>query len=349
MKNIFFVFVVLAFKLVAQEPFDKINKQNFADKFNISVVGVTEAEKIRVDNLHTDQTYNLSQRLTTRFGLGLNYQYLGLRYVTSVGQYSPESIDLKGNTDFKHFRLQFFYKQFYILMNFYKLKGFFVENSQDFNSGFVEGETSYVQLPNLSSIYNGGSLHYFFNKKYSFRQNFAFKEKQLTPQGSFLAAISMYNTSIKEPSTNLFLLDESSFNANLSLGYAYNFVLGKYFYANLFFKPTVGVKFSDSGTFNTQGVMVSRSTRNLNLGYTGRASIGFAARYWFGGIEFFANRVSYENEGVNEIVESRNLLTFHVGYRFKTPKKVAKAYEQHFDYFKWPWYRKVFGLPPLEK
>ena len=84
-----------------------------------------------------------------KLSLRLDYKFISASYSFTPG-FLPgnDDDDEKGNSDYKDFTVRFFPGQFVQEFKYQKLKGFYVENTDELLPDFVEN-SSYILFPDL--------------------------------------------------------------------------------------------------------------------------------------------------------------------------------------------------------
>ncbi|MCD7972173.1 MAG: DUF4421 domain-containing protein [Candidatus Azobacteroides sp.] len=139
--------------------------------------------------------------------------------------------------------------------------------------GFYSDDQKEIELyPDLKINQYGFHGQYVFNyKRFSYQAAFTQNEKQLKSAGSLLAGVGIYQTEILSDSSFLYNGEHSfsNFQFGVSAGYAYTWVLGKYWTINV--SGTVGINFGSEkmSTFGKQQLEVYPTVfPRLSAGYS---------------------------------------------------------------------------------
>lgn len=210
-----------------------------------------------------EREFNPNNPFKIGLGLALKNTLIDVSYGISVRGKRE-----KGETKASDLQLHGYGRKFVFDLFLQKYHGFY-----DDSSGEI---TIYPDLEICN--YGASALYIFNNSKYSYKAAFKQNEKQLRSAGSFLAGIGAYYTTVRSDSSFVHKGRNDLYNTqlNISAGYAYTWVLGRYW--DISASTTVGVgfgfrKFKDIGKAEISPAAFPRVT----AGYIrGKWSVGFA-------------------------------------------------------------------------
>ncbi len=205
-------------------------------------------------------------------------------------------------------------------------EGFYMKNSGDFDSDFIEGITPNIQFPELKVTSFSGSHALKLNKNFSYGAFSAQMGRQLKSAGTLAPGIS-YNyyivdnrTPTGQRSKNLELL--------LNLPYYYTHVIDQKWYLNIGFMAGAGRTHTQLTTIinsealvTTQNTFVARGSARFGLGYNSKS--------FYGGVDAKANR-RFQGQNNNSIKEEITGLAFRIfiGFHIKAPSKLNRLYDK---------------------
>ncbi|UQD57683.1 DUF4421 family protein [Flavobacterium sp. K5-23] len=338
------VFIVLLFcnLLSAQEgellhaerhKYNPLYRANYFNKMIFKVDLNSDIDNFYVANLNSTENSQSSfipnQRLKLR--LSFDYKFLGVFLSTSPSFLPGNNRDSdKGKTKTLDLSFKFFYSdRLRQEIDFKKTKGFYLANPLKPSSVDI--------YPDLQINTIGGRTFYILNNNFSYRAFENMTERQLVSAGSLIPSLSYYFNNLITSEYNTGkknLLQIHSFDSLLQLGYMYNFVLGKKWYATVGWHPGIGYNASKS-FFNDKEKEADfeiKST-NFNFNFDFNISLGYNNKNLFSGVKFNYRDYEYNNQRTAELINSKAHFELFIGYRFKTVKSVEKVFESVEDVF----------------
>lgn len=207
------------------------------------------------------------------FGISLNNTIISFGYGYGFNFLADKKY---GKTQAIDFQFHHYGRKFVYDLYFQKFKGFYDRDSE-----------KVVKLyPDMNIQQYGAYGHYVFNnKRYSYVAAFNQDEKQLKSTGSFLLGGGVYKTRISSDSSFVYNGKNSfdNFQFGVSAGYAYTWVLGRYWDVSV--SATVGINFG-SDKFKNFG-------KKLEIYPTvfPRFSAGYNRDSWSLGFSYVGNMV----------------------------------------------------------
>ncbi len=325
-KYCLFIILIYGINTYAQEPIQKDTTSlvSFADKFILKANLSTQTDTyiLKKDN---DVAIKIAPNDNYRLSLSLDYQFIGLSLGFSPNFFSNnKDEDLKGESSFGDIQFRVFVGNWVQGIYYKKIKGYYIENTEDFIPNWIKGEDPYLQIPSFTSVTWGMSSAYVFNPKFSYRNILYQTEWQKKSAGSFVPMLNYnYNKAFFD-----FLdtySEEKVFNLRLATNYYYTFVINQNWFIGPYISPSLGLRFTNSKDIINEVVSTQRKTfvsrqleGGLQLGYSSKRII-------FGGnFNFSANWYNSEKNSVNENNQIYGIIYF--GYRFDAPKFIENSY-----------------------
>lgn len=184
----------------------------------------------------------------TKNHTGIGVSYLGLGGSVSWRSGPSEKDELiYGKTGYVDYQLSYYSRKIGIDANYQEYSNFYLDNPGQYDSSWQAGDP-YPQRTDLNIRYYGTNFYYIFShRKFSFRAAFNQTERQKKNAGSFLLMTSLSYLDIKSDyslipaNQEAYFGDLSGFKGGsfiaigLSPGYAYTFILGKFYATPAFF------------------------------------------------------------------------------------------------------------------
>lgn len=260
--------------------------------------------------------------------LSLDYQFIGFSYGFSPKFLSGNNdINLKGKSSFTNFKFFVFVGKWFQTLEYYKTKGYYVENTGDFLSNWISGRDPYIQIPTMKNSGFNFATSYVFNKKYSIKNLLYQTEWQKHSSGSFIPSL-FYDVNRNYFDYGGAQSIQRDYNIRIAGGYYYTFIIRKHFFIAPSLVSSFGGKFSkqtfiENGQQSTEhrSYLIQQTDAGLKLGFS---SDRFVAG---GGCNFSTNW--YNEDDNNSVQNDKFFGVLYFGYRFGTPKILKKGY----DYF----------------
>ncbi|MGB5981001.1 MAG: DUF4421 family protein [Nonlabens sp.] len=316
------LFVVSAFAKAQKVLSDSLYIESFVDKIIVKANMDTEIDRYNF-SAGTEDRLNLVTNNQYRFYLSLDYEFIG----ASVG-FAPKFLpdnnddDLKGASELSDIQFRFFLGNWTQELEYKRLKGFYVENTEDFLANWQRNVDPYIQLPDFQSHYYGGSTAYVLNPKFSLRNVVYNTEWQLKSAGSFVPTLEYGYTRLTVPINDVEEF-ENNFDLALSPAYYHTFVLNRSWFAALSAGPSAGIRFTNNGAVNS-------STRERNtyfpLGFKTVAQLGYSSKKIIFGANFNFAYQHLSEENSSSLENSITYFKIYFGYRFNAPEFIAKPF-----------------------
>lgn len=276
-----------------------------------------------------DKAANIKEVLAVnnkiKTSLGVDYQFLSasVSFTPSFISGNDED-DLKGKSSYTDIKLQIFPGRFLQQLRYKNVKGFYLDNTQDFLENWQKGKDPYIQYPSFRVQTFGGSTSYFFNKDFSLKSLLFQRGWQTFSSGSFVPSIDYDLTyfSSQEPGVES---KERQFNISTNLAYYYNFLLTRKFSLAPYLLAGIGAKNSkfidDNPTLNSANTYVTYQ-------YAGGIQAEYNVQKFFCGAKVNYSSSIYNDQSKESINNNNFYGLLFIGYRFAPPKIIKKSYEK---------------------
>jgi len=176
------------------------------------------------------------------------------------------------------------YNRYFVVDVFYqKYKGFYEDDDANKN---------YIICPDLKIRKSGVFAQYIFNnKKFSYKSAFNQTQKQIKSAGSWLLGGTVYTTKITSDSSFVYRGKNSfrNFQFGVNVGYAYNWVLGRYWFISG--SVSTGIAFG-SERFSTFG----KDKLEVQPTVFPRMAFGYDRNNWSLGFSYVSDILFHINE-----------------------------------------------------
>lgn len=338
MKKIYFLFIICSYTYPTLAQNDSIIPKKEPNIYYRSVLDYInikldlDSNNERFDLTGPNFEYDIRPNVSTTSRLSVNYLFLSAS-VTYIPKFFPgnNDNDLKGKTKGVGFGLNLNFDHWIQELKYSKVKGFYLANSNEYVSPWIEGTTPYVQFPDLKVISFRGSTGYKFNPNFSLKAISSQTEIQLKSAGSFIPGLlySYYIIDNQSDSENQQSSQRSkSFEILANIGYYYTFVLHKSWYTSVGISPSAGINYTDLLTrFPDEQIKTNYSSGVFRI--NGKGGLGYNAERLFGGAEITAYKSFRDNNDPTINVATTNIaFQVFIGYRFKSPEKVRTFMEK---------------------
>ena len=305
---------------------DSLFIKTYSDNINITTGMSTRNFAFSLDYPNSLQLVLMPNEIQ-QLSLDLDYRFI------SVGiSYSPNFLNnsdpIKGHTTRKSFGLSLNTNAWKFRFDYAKTKGFFVENTQDYDSSWNPGKP-YIQLPELTNSQIGFQLSYNFNKRFSQRSITSGEEKQLRSAMSFIPSLYAYYFRLyDQPDTMSAVYASGDYlrdiDINLVLPFAGTLVFAKNRYVTTSIGPSIGVDIYQTNSLSAIGDD-PRSKTLMSFGYLTRIGLGYTGRKWYFGSDAIYREYQHNNQADEKVVKLFYSLQFYVGFRINPPKFVKKS------------------------
>ncbi|WP_239601301.1 DUF4421 family protein [Flavihumibacter cheonanensis] len=301
--------------------------QPIKEFITLKVAQTTDQENFSV---HTDDTkYRINPNTSSITTISANYSFISLsfRFAPSFLPGNRDNSE-KGKTRSGGMALNFYLDHWLQELSYHRTKGYYLENTSDFNPGWQEGD-AYFQIPDLYYRNFQGMTAYKFNRNFSLNALATQSERQLKSAGSFIPQF-LYRYYIIDDRTRLINPNQSSQRSNnlellVGAGYYYNLVLKRNFYVAMGITPGAGMLFMNLTTRNGSGDKIRTRQQDPIFRIDSRAGIGYNGERFFGGLYATAFAASYKQENAQVVNgNARIVFKLFVGYRIPAPSVIKE-------------------------
>ena len=314
-------FLIFSTALFCQnENTDSTKIRSFADKIILKANIETRNTDYSVKS--ANENFQLSTNNEYRLFVSFDYQFIGF----TIG-YSPKFLpdnndnNLQGKSTFNDFQFRFFLGNWVQRLQYSKTKGFYVQNTGDFLNNWTQGVDPFIQLPDFTTYFWGGSTSYILNPNFSFRNIVYNTEWQLKSAGSFVPSLKYGFTKITSPiSTSE--VSEQDLDLRFSPEYYQAWVLHKNWFVAPYFAPSLGIRFS---TDKENDTITDRNTY-FTVGLGGGLQLGYSSERMIFGIAMEFDSTFYNEANKTNVVNDQFYGKAYLGFRLEAPKFVQKLF-----------------------
>ena len=311
--------------LFVANPYIKSTLDHINVKFDI------ESNGERFDLKGSNFEYDIRPNISSSSRLSVNYMFISLSY-SYVPLFIPGNNDdaLKGKTRVNNFGLQLNFNHWNQELQYGKVTGFYLENSQDFLNPSDTNNPAYILVPDLKVVSFRGATSYKFNTNFSQKAISTQTEIQLKSAGSFIPGV-LYNYYLIDNKSNDPSQQTSQKSKNFeflaNFGYYYTLVLNKRWYSSLGIAPSIGINYTNLLTrYPDEYVYTNFSSALYRI--NGKAGLGYNGERFFGGLELSSFKsFKKDNSPSVTIASTYFAYQFFIGYRFNAPKKLKTTVE----------------------
>ena len=305
---------------------DSLFIKTYSNKINVTTGFSTRNFSFSLDYPNSVQLVLLPNEIQ-QSSLDFDYRFISLGISYSPG-FLNNTDPIKGHTTRKSFGLSLNAEPWRFRFDYATTKGFFVENTKDYDSSWIPGKP-YIQLPALTNSQIGFQLSYNFNKRFSQRSITSGVEKQLRSAMSFIPSLYAYYFRLyDQPDTISAVYSNGDYlrdiDINLVLPFAGTFVFAKNFYFTTSIGPSIGVDIYQSNSLSTVADD-PRSKTLMSFGYLLRSGFGYTGEKWYFGSDAIYREYQHNNQADEKVVKLFYSLQFYVGFRLNPPKFVKKS------------------------
>ncbi|SDQ24091.1 DUF4421 family protein [Flagellimonas zhangzhouensis] len=319
-KSLRYSFILFALIFIEQSfgQEDENRIKSYVDQLAFGVDFSTDLSEYVLHN--NDLNFHLVSNNDVKMTMRMSYKFLDISFGFAPG-FLPGNDDdeLKGESSFTEYSVNLFPKQFVQNLFYRRMKGFYVENTEDFFPLWQEGTDPYFQFSDLKSIEWGGYTGFVLNKDFSLRALLSRQEWQMESSGSFVPALRYDFTKMTNPFDDGSYGKENQVDLRADLGYYYNWVVTSNVNIAPYVRAGIGPKFSK---YTLDGVVEKNSY--FVFDYGAGFQVGYNTDKLYMGVRGNYNGYSYKSEEENTITNNLWHGLFFVGYRFNAPEKLKK-------------------------
>lgn len=320
------LFFLLVFSIsFGQQSNDSLKVISYDDQISIRANFDTNIEDYTLTNRDADLKGVLAINSKIKTTIGLDYQFLsaGISFAPSFLPGNNED-GLKGESSYTNISIQLFPGRFLQRLNYKNVKGFYLENTQDFLPNWEKGTDPYLQFPDFRVQTFGGSTSYFLNKNFSLKSLLFQREWQNFSSGSLVPSLDYdltYFSDKYEDSSS----KERQFNISTNLAYYYNYLVTPNFNIAPFISTGIGSKFSK---FEDDESPIITKSNYFMYQYSAGIQAGYNTSQFFAGGKLNYSSNNYSDQSKESISNNQFYGLLFIGYRFAPPKFVKDSYEK---------------------
>lgn len=265
-----------------------------------------------------DNKFTLYPNTPNNLKLTTNYRFISLSF-----QFTPDFLpgngdeDIKGKTKSFALGTSLIFKHWLFDLNYSKLRGYYLENTDDFIVQ-LDGEP-YIQFPDLNYKGINISSAYSTNSKFSMRSLTSQTDRQLKSAGSFLPSFNFRYYIIDDKTPEETTQKSNNIEASIGPGYAYTFVLKEKFYLSLGGAANFGYLHTKLTTRQPNENVISNQD-NFIFRWDGKTGIGYNGSRFYTGLYTTVSRTEYKQENTTAVnSETRVFYNLFLGIRIKSP------------------------------
>jgi len=287
----------------------------------------TNNSAIVLTDINNQYVLFLSPRRSLQQFLKVEYRGMAFKYGVSPDYLNPDISALTGRNTRKSFGYDFGLGPLGLSVSYERSKGYFVENTADFDTSWKPGQP-YIQLNNLQSVLYGVQLSYNVRKKFSEAAVNSCRERQLKPSYSFIPGLAinhiMYSNTV--PGSDSFAGQTRYLDCNARLLMAGALPLLRHkLQLSAIAGPVIGISFVRDRTYTLPKFSEQEArTTVMSLGLLYNIGLSFNTRHWYMGINMFAEQYGSKLSGI-QLVKSFYGVELYTGVRFPAPKPVKTA------------------------
>ena len=265
--------------------------------------------------------FSPDERLRLRFSF--DYKFLGISY-SFAPDFKSEINNKRANTKTLDLSFKFFYSDRLRQEVIYKrVKGFSLTNPDNQNPIAIFND---LQINTF-----GGRTFYLVNNNFSYRAYESQTERQIQSAGSLMPAFSYYlnNLYTNNPNaTGEHLERIKSLDFILQLGYMYNYVINKTWFATGGIHPGIGWNDSKNYYKNETVKSVIDNSSIVNFNFDFNLALGYNQEKFFSGLRANYRNYQYDSKKTGDIMNTKFNTVFFIGYRFNEVKSIKKVFEK---------------------
>lgn len=319
------LFLVFPIHLVAQEKqkIDTLFIKDYSDQLNLAIYSKVKYTSFKISDELKEEALKYSPNRQINLGLYYHYRKFGLGLAFGIGFLNKDD-DLKGETSRLDLQGNIYGRRFVIDLSFMNYKSYYLTNTKHLLKDWERGDPNYIR-PDIRMFNMGGSSIYIFNnKKFSYKAAFLQTDLQKKSAGSLLGGV-VFNFNVLRGDSSFFPSQSdfdsyprtpiiNNFSFGFKLGYAYNYVYKKHYFASLALTPAVLLSLEYASVDDYD---IARP--RINLAFQPRFALGYNSELWYYGFSivedvYFMGR-DLVRDGVS-IQYSYGNVKFFVGRRF---------------------------------
>lgn len=308
--------------------------KSYRDKILLKVGFDMKSNDYAVNSFYDDKTGYLASNENQRIFLSFDYDFLGFSLGVTPQDFSINNdSELKGSTSYVDIGVNMILGKVVQGFQYVRIKGYYLENTNDFIPDWEEGVNPYLQFPNLISNEYKGYTSYVVNPKFSIRNLSQQTERQMKSAGSFIPTLNYSYNRYSNKDENI-EYKENVFDIEFELSYYYTWVLNKNWFIAPNLSSGIGYRYSDYKLTEME-VINESANQFVAVTFEGGLQFGYdSGKIVFGAsINFYSN---FDNEDKATQIKNNQLNgILFFGYRLNACKGIKKPFD---------WAHKTFGF-----
>ena len=323
----------IAFTITKERPvnYDTAYIKSYKKRLVVTLPISNRYLKFNLTDLESGNQLIFAPNLQYNLGISVSSRWATFVYLNGLKLFT-NNVENKGKTKYKDFQLNLYGRKFTTDMFLQNYSGFYIKNSKSFADYL--SDKPYAIRADVNAFHMGISSFYVVNnKKFSYRNSFAFAEQQKKKAGSLLLGL-YYSYFRVDGSPSLVIAPFSSsfdtlsliksgqmYNFGLNVGYIYTYVFLKKCYTTASIVQGIGgeemvYKRNDNSTYHKFSVGAGKLNLRFALGYDN-------GRYIVGTMGLF-NYFLLNKKMNSTFTYSYAKIMIYTGYRFSVLKKERK-------------------------
>lgn len=266
-------------------------------------------------------------------GAGVNHGFLGLNLGVNFPFINKDD-ETYGKTKYYDFTMRFFARRYNTTIYLQDYRGYYLRNTRDMIPGWAHDSAYYIR-GDLRSFTIGLDVSYIFNyKRFSCRAAILQNELQRKSAGSFLLGGTVfYNVASGDSSivpsnvyyglfyNNLKFNRSTNFSVGPTFGYAYNFVIRRYFFILGSLNGSLNLAFTKLHLIDSEEEVKSGLVGGVRAEFL--VSAGYNGDRWYFGVSYVGMELQTQAPIDERLVKyDTGLFRVNIVKRFATKKPI---------------------------
>jgi hypothetical protein len=323
----------VAFNIIKEKPLkhDTLYINVYDKRLVVTIPVANRFLKFTLVDLESGNKLNFAPNSEYNLGISISSRWASFIVSTRIKVFGGDE-GTRGKTNFRDYQLNLYGRKLTTDMFVQYYNGFYIRNSKDYTS--YVSEKPFEIRKDVYAIHMGVSSYYILNnKRFSYRNSFAFTERQKKSAGSLLLGVyysyftatgdpSLVSSSFRSSFDTLSLIRSGqTHNFGINLGYIYTFVFLKKCYATASFVQGVGGQ-------HISFLRDDKSHFNQLIGGAGKLHLRFGLGYdhgrYFVGIMGMTDYILPIKKSTARFDYSYGKFMIYTGYRFSVIKAERK-------------------------
>lgn len=329
-----FLFWLLAVQAGSAHPFpDTSCILKYPDQLHVSTGLQTNNSDIVLTTLATEQLLRLSPRRSLQQFVKAEYRGMAFKYAISPGYLNPDVSAITGKTTRRSLGYSFGLGPFGLSASYEKSKGYYLENTAEFDPAWRPGQP-YIQFSNLRSVLYGLQFSYNVRQAFSEAAVNSCRERQRKPNYTFIPTLGLNHITYINDATATDTISGATryldCNAKLLAGGSLP-LFRQRLQLSAIAGPMVGIGLVRDWSYDLQRHRnLDNRTTVLSLGFLYNIGLSYNARHWFAGINAFSEQYGSKLTG-NLLIKNFYGIELYTGLRFREPELLKSVTDRVFQ------------------